>query len=37
MEQTIFAMLTDERLRNSEAVQISLYEEIRLGAPWWFW
>lgn len=37
MEQTIFAMLTNEEERNVEAVQASLYRRIALGAPWCFW
>lgn len=37
MEQTLFAMLTNEEERSIEAVEANLHRYIRLGAPWCFW
>ncbi len=36
MQQTLFAILTDEQARSSIVVQASLNQEFIVGAPWWF-
>ena len=36
MQQTIFAILTDEQARNADAVEVSLDKEFAAGAPWFF-
>ena len=36
MQQTIFALLTDERARNANAVKVNLDKEFAAGAPWFF-
>lgn len=34
MQQTIFTLITDETLRNPEAITAALDEEFSVGAPW---
>jgi hypothetical protein len=36
MQQTLFAILTDEQARNPEAIEANLERELILGAPWFF-
>jgi len=34
MQQTLFAMLTDEQARSHEAIEASLNQEFMVGTPW---
>jgi hypothetical protein len=34
VEQTLFAILTDEKARSSEVIELNLDREIVAGAPW---
>jgi hypothetical protein len=34
MQQTIFAILTNEKARSAKAIETSLDEEFIVGAPW---
>lgn len=36
MQQTIFALLTNEQARTAQAVEASLDKEFAAGAPWFF-
>ena len=37
MEQLLFAVVTNENMRNEKAIEAYIVERIFLGAPWLCW